>query len=192
MAIAQNWLDLEAERGPSSFDQRHLLSVQAQYTTGSRRRPAAPSSTAGGAPYIRTGRSPASSLPGAAFRCRRSRFSARRRHGRRWRSSSLTGVSSKPVESGSYANAAAFPSPAAGAWGNAGRNSLRGPSQFSFDASLTRTFRLKGRLNLEYRISATNLLNRVTFATINTVITSPQFGCRPWRIRCAGSRWRSG
>src|SRR5262249_39014793 len=32
--IAQNWLDLAAERGPSSFDQRHLLSVQAQYTTG--------------------------------------------------------------------------------------------------------------------------------------------------------------
>jgi hypothetical protein len=34
LAIAQNWLDLDAERGPSSFDQRHLLSVQAQYTTG--------------------------------------------------------------------------------------------------------------------------------------------------------------
>ena len=34
LSIAQNWLDLEAERGPSSFDQRHLLSVQAQYTTG--------------------------------------------------------------------------------------------------------------------------------------------------------------
>ena len=33
-AFAQNWLDLEAERGPSSFDQRHLLSVQFQYTTG--------------------------------------------------------------------------------------------------------------------------------------------------------------
>ena len=34
LAIAQNWLDLRAERGPSTFDQRHLLSVQAQYTTG--------------------------------------------------------------------------------------------------------------------------------------------------------------
>src|SRR4030095_16787203 len=33
-AFAQNWLDLEAERGPSSFDQRHLLTVQFQYTTG--------------------------------------------------------------------------------------------------------------------------------------------------------------
>ncbi len=31
---AQNWLDLSGERGLSNFDQRHLLSVQAQYTTG--------------------------------------------------------------------------------------------------------------------------------------------------------------
>ena len=32
--IAQNWLDLRAERSRSSFDQRHLLSVSFQYTTG--------------------------------------------------------------------------------------------------------------------------------------------------------------
>src|SRR5262249_39415302 len=33
-SIAQNWLNLRAERAPSSFDQRHQLSVQGQYTTG--------------------------------------------------------------------------------------------------------------------------------------------------------------
>jgi hypothetical protein len=32
--IAQNWLDLSAERGLSTFDQRHLLNMQLQYTTG--------------------------------------------------------------------------------------------------------------------------------------------------------------
>src|SRR5713226_3676188 len=32
--IAQNWLDLGAERGLSNFDQRHQLTLQAQYTTG--------------------------------------------------------------------------------------------------------------------------------------------------------------
>ncbi len=31
---AQNWLDLKAERSLSTFDQRHLLNVQVQYTTG--------------------------------------------------------------------------------------------------------------------------------------------------------------
>ena len=41
--IAQNWLDLSAERGLSNFDQRHLLTFQMQYTTrpGHRRRDAA-------------------------------------------------------------------------------------------------------------------------------------------------------
>ena len=32
--IAQDWLNLSGERGLSNFDQRHLLTVQAQYTTG--------------------------------------------------------------------------------------------------------------------------------------------------------------
>ena len=32
--VAQNWLDLSAERGLSSFNQRNLLNVQMQYSTG--------------------------------------------------------------------------------------------------------------------------------------------------------------
>ena len=32
--MAQDWLDLEAERARSSFDQRHLLTAQFEYTTG--------------------------------------------------------------------------------------------------------------------------------------------------------------
>ena len=32
--IAQNWLDLRAERARSNFDQRHMVVFQAQYTTG--------------------------------------------------------------------------------------------------------------------------------------------------------------
>ena len=34
LSIAQNWLDLSAERGLSNFDQRHLLTLQTRYTTG--------------------------------------------------------------------------------------------------------------------------------------------------------------
>ena len=33
-AIAQDWLNLDAEWAPSNFDQRHLLTAQVQYTTG--------------------------------------------------------------------------------------------------------------------------------------------------------------
>src|SRR4030095_16537372 len=32
-AIAQNWLDLDAEWAPSNFDQRHLVMAQFQYST---------------------------------------------------------------------------------------------------------------------------------------------------------------
>ena len=34
LLVAQNWLDLSAERGLSTFDQRHLVSSTIQYTTG--------------------------------------------------------------------------------------------------------------------------------------------------------------
>ena len=175
LAIAQNWLDLEAERGPSAFDQRHLLSVQAQYTTGV--------GVTGGTlvdgfwgtlykDWTVTGQLTA----GSGMPLTPIYFSAVAGTGVVGVRPSLTGVSTKPIDAGSYANAAAFVAPTPGTWGNAGRNSLRGPSQFSCDASLGRTFRLGGRLSLDYRIAATNLLNRVTFATISTVITSPQFG----------------
>ena len=32
--VAQNWLDLAAERGLSSFDARHTVNAQWQYSTG--------------------------------------------------------------------------------------------------------------------------------------------------------------
>ena len=39
-----------------------------------------------------------------------------------------------------------------------------------------RTFPWGERLNLDWRIDATNVLNRVTYAGVNTVVGSPQFG----------------
>jgi hypothetical protein len=88
----------------------------------------------------------------------------------------LTGQPISPTEPDSYANPAAFAPPAAGSWGNAGRNSIRGPSTFSFDMSVTRSFRFNRRFSLDWRLNATNVLNRVTFTTIERSITSPQFG----------------
>ncbi len=35
-ATAQDWLDLDAEHGPSSFDQRHLVTMEFQYSLGGR------------------------------------------------------------------------------------------------------------------------------------------------------------
>jgi hypothetical protein len=73
-------------------------------------------------------------------------------------------------------NPAAYTAPLAGQWGNAGRYSIIGPAQFSLDASIGRTFRLRGRYNLDWRLDSTNALNHVTFTSWNTIINGTQFG----------------
>ena len=77
---------------------------------------------------------------------------------------------------GYYLNPAAYATPTAGRWGNAGRNSATGPSQFVLNAGIGRSFLWGNRLNLDWRIDATNVLNRVTYSSVNTVVGSPQFG----------------
>jgi hypothetical protein len=175
LAIAQNWLDLDAEYGPSSFDQRHLGSVAAQYTTGVGVRGGTLIDGFWGSLFkdwtITTQLDAGSGLPltplsfvtigGTGFVGVRP---------------DLTGASLTPVSPGSYTNPAAFTAPAPGRWGNAGRNSIRGPATFSLNMTVARVFRLPKRRSVEWRVSATNVLNRVTFATISTMVTSPQFG----------------
>ena len=75
-----------------------------------------------------------------------------------------------------FLNPAAYAPPEPGQWGNAGRDSITGPVQFSLNASMGRTFRLNDRLNLDLRVDSTNALNHVTYPSWNTTITSAQFG----------------
>ena len=89
---------------------------------------------------------------------------------------SYTGAPVDAAPDGYYVNPAACAAPAAGEWGNAARNSIRGPAPFSLNASVTRTFTLSGRWTLDWRTEATNVLNRVTYASLNTIVGSPQFG----------------
>jgi hypothetical protein len=175
LSIAQNWLNLDGERGPSSFDQRHLLSVQAQYTTGVGVTGGTLADSIWGSIY-KDWTATAQLTAGSGLPLTPVYFAAVPGTGFVGVRPSLTGAPIGPVTPGSYANPAAFTAPAPGTWGDAGRNSIRGPRQFSLDANISRVFRLRGRLNLEWRIAATNVLNRVTFASINTIVTSPQFG----------------
>jgi hypothetical protein len=66
--------------------------------------------------------------------------------------------------------------PAAGEWGTAGRNSARGPSQFTLNGGLGRSFLISQRLTLDWRFDAVNLLNRVVYASVNPFVGNPQFG----------------
>jgi hypothetical protein len=175
-ALAQNWLALDAEYAPSNFDQRHLVAAQMEYTTGA--------GIAGG-----------TLVDGLKGRLLKDwTFVAQLTTGSGlpltpvyWTAVSGTGVvgpiraatTGAPLDdvpSGYYLNPAAYAVPAAGQWGNAGRNSVVGPSQFALNASVTRTFRLGDRLNLDWRVDAINVLNQVTFANVNMLVTSPQFG----------------
>jgi hypothetical protein len=175
LAIAQDWRDLSAERGPSSFDQRHVVAVQFQYTTGV--------GVTGGTLVdgfwgtlfkdwtITSQLNAGSGLPLTPVL-----FRAVAGTGFVGVRPDLTGVALTPAASGAYVNPAAFAAPASGTWGNAGRNSIRGPATFSLDMTVARAFRLTQRMTLEWRVAATNALNRVTFGSIGTVIGSPQFG----------------
>jgi hypothetical protein len=73
-------------------------------------------------------------------------------------------------------NPLAVAAPAAGRWGNAGRNSINGPHQFTLGASLARTFRSTDRISYDVRAEAANALNTVTFPAWNTVAGNAQFG----------------
>jgi trimeric autotransporter adhesin len=174
-ALAQNWLDLEAEYARSNFDQRHLVTASVEYTTGS--------GTSGGTlidgwkgRLLKDWTFTANVSSGSGLPLTPVYFAPVGGTGIVGSlRPDITRIANDPAE-GSYANRAAFSVPAPGQWGNAPRNSLTGPATFAMNAAIARTFRIGNRLNLDWRIDATNVLNHVTYGAVNTLITSPQFG----------------
>jgi hypothetical protein len=175
-AIAQDWLNLKAERSLSSFDQRHLLNLQAQYTTG---QGLEGGTLLGGWPgrmlkewtvltQINTGSGlPETPVYPAAV------------PGTGWIGPlrpSLTGASIYSAQGRAHLNAAAYAAPVAGTWGMAPRNSIRGPNTFSLDGAMQRTFRPSTHFYLDVRVDATNVLNHAVFNNWNTTVGSTQFG----------------
>jgi hypothetical protein len=174
--VAQDWLNLNAERGLSTFDQRNLVKASLQYTTG----------MGLGGDTLMSGRkgrylkewtvmmqfSAGSGLPetpvflatvpgtGVTGSIRPDRTSAPLYNG----------------PQGFFLNSAAYTAPAPGQWGTARRNSITGPDQLSLNSSLARTFRVRTSYNLDVRVDATNALNHVTFTAWNTTVNSTIFG----------------
>ena len=174
-AIARDWRNLDAELGPSNFDQRHLVTAQFQYTSGM--------GIGGGAMMdglrgrLLNGWTVTSALSaGSGFPLTPVYLTSVAGTGVTGtiRPNVLGGSTSAP--DGYFANPLLYTAPTPGQWGNAGRNSIAGPHQFSFDASLGRSFLWGDRLTLDWRINASNVINRVTYAMVNTVAGSPQFG----------------
>jgi hypothetical protein len=63
-----------------------------------------------------------------------------------------------------------------GTIGNMGRNSIRGPGTWQFDAALSRTFQLRETQKLEFRAEAFNITNGVRMDNPNTVLNTNTFG----------------
>ncbi len=174
--IAQDWLNPRAERSLSSFDQRHLLNFQAQYTTGQ--------GLEGGTLLggwrgrvlkewtLLTQISTGTGMPETPF------YPATV-PGTGWIGPlrpSLTGAPLNGTAGRAHLNAAAYAAPAAGTWGTAGRNSITGPAQFSLDGAMQRTFRAGTRYFLDARLDATNLMNHAVYSSWNTTVGNTQFG----------------
>lgn len=174
--VAQNWLDLRGERSLSTFDQRHLVSINMQYSPGVglhggtllegwrghllKDWTITNQLTAGtGLPetpvYL-------AAVPGTGV-------TGTIRPNR-------TGQAIYRNSGGYFLNSTAYAAPTTGTWGDAGRNSITGPGQLMLNTSLARTIRLRDPMNLDLRVDSNNILNHVNFTTWNTTINSSTFG----------------
>ncbi len=174
--VAQDWTNLSSERGRSPFDQPHVVTALLQYTSGMGLHGGTRMdgwrgrilkdwtftnsiSAGSGMPQTPVYMSVVAGT-GVSGSVR----------------PDFTGADLYAAPAGMHLNPGAVSAPAGGHWGNAGRNSIRGPSQFSLNASVSRTFRITEKYDADFRIEATNALNHVTYERWNVVTTSSQFG----------------
>ena len=73
-------------------------------------------------------------------------------------------------------NTSAFSLPAPGTYGNAGRNTIIGPGSWLFNLVLSKNFPLRGSMGLEARAEADNVFNHPNYSGIDTTVNSPTYG----------------
>jgi hypothetical protein len=76
---------------------------------------------------------------------------------------------------GEWFNTSAFTTPA-GVFGTAGRNIIIGPGTVAMDMAVSKNIQIKEMQALEVRLSATNVFNTVHFTSIDATFGSPTFG----------------
>jgi hypothetical protein len=177
--VAQNWLDLAAERGLSSFDRRHAFDVNFVLTSqvgtaGSRFAP-----DAWVARLLRDWQ-----LSGSVVAETGTPLTARVLGNAATALAQTGGVGSGRAEAtgGELSSDTGFFNPAAftvappGQFGDAGRNTITGPGLFALNIAFGRSFQLgESRRRLEFRFEANNVLNTVSFTNINTVVNATNY-----------------
>jgi trimeric autotransporter adhesin len=174
--FVNNW---SAERGLSSFDQRHKLSftytlsspvgVRGMMRNGGWKTAALAGWTMNGNLTVATGMPLTATVSGNLANTGGVSALGTLR-------AEATGL---PVSGGNYPyfNELAFTTPPAGEYGNAGRGTITGPNQFSLNASLNRAFRFgETRRQLQLRLTANNVLNHVYISGFGTTVNSQTYG----------------
>ncbi len=171
--VAQNWLDLAAERGLSSFDRRHVLTMNWTLTSpfgtdGSR---VAPGTFAGKIlkDWQLSGGLTAETGTPLTARAGGSELGLAATGGVGSGRAEATGASvSSPT---GFFNPDAFALPAAGQFGDAGRNTIPGPGMVSLNLGFGRSVQLgDSRRRLELRVEASNVLNHVNYTSVYTTV----------------------
>ncbi len=177
--VAQNWLDLAAERGLSSFNRGQYLDVNFVLTSpvGLDRSGVSSEGWRGrllrdwqlsGEVTAETGTPlTARALGNTALLAQTAGVGSGR--------AEATGL---PVSSGSgFFNPAAFTIPPPGEYGDAGRNTIPGPGLFALNIAFARSFQFgESRRRFELRFEANNVLNTVNITNVYTVVNATNYG----------------
>lgn len=73
-------------------------------------------------------------------------------------------------------NTAAFTEPPPGQFGDAGRNTIRGPGSIVFNMAFTKVVPVSDTQTVELRAQASNIFNTPQFSAIDAIVNSPSFG----------------
>ncbi|MGO4882228.1 MAG: TonB-dependent receptor domain-containing protein [Bryobacteraceae bacterium] len=177
--VAQNWLDLAAERGLSSFNRTNVFTMSWVYTSPFGNPNSRYASSGWGGRLLRNW-----SLSGGVTAETGTPLTARVL-GNDVQLAQTGGIGSEradatglPVTNGSgFFNPAAFIVPPAGQFGNAGRNTIPGPNLVSVNLAFGRSFQFGDtRRRLEFRAEANNVLNQVNYSNVQTVVNSVNYG----------------
>jgi trimeric autotransporter adhesin len=180
VVVAQNDQDLEAERGLSSFDQRHRFSgnVIVELPFGANRRwlqTGAGAALLGGWQVNGTVQL-ASGTPFTARVVGDVSDVARGTNGTLRANYNGAPIAIPDPTTALFFDTAAFSVPPSGTFGDAGRNTIIGPGTSVVNLGITRNIPFTAARVLSVQVLASNLFNTVQFATIDTVVNSPTFG----------------
>lgn len=194
VVVAQNPLDISADRGLSSFDQRHKFTGNWTYDFpfGDNRRflqKGALSHIFGGWQWYGDF-TVASGLPftvrvlGATLDIQRGVSGSLRANIVPGQSVHLSDPTTKEwFNTGAFCQPQTTADPAAtcvnsvdSVFGDAGRNILEGPGQVALDMSLNKTIQIKEFRALDLRISANNIFNMANFTSLGTTVNSITYG----------------